>query len=255
MKQKIKKWIFRLFITVVLLLAILLTFVLNPTLLYGNKTVSGNYTVYHNKALDKSFHTTVSNATKLLESSEIYNSKTTIDVCLNDGSFYPKLIELFQAPAFGIGFYNKVILMGDINWKDNYEVFNGYKWNLTQLITHEVLHCLQFSKFGLWKSNPIANYPSWKWEGYNEYIARQNHDQTNLLQNITRFNTAEKNGKDQWGIQFADSTYVGRYYYKWWILMQYCKDIKKMTYVEILQDTRSEQMLQSEMMTWYRRTR
>ncbi len=224
---------------------------LNPTLLYASKTIFGNYTVYHEKPLDNNFRMRLSNTTRLLESSEIYDPKLKIDICLNDGSSYPNLIQAFLGSAFGIGFYNKVVLIGSINWADNYEEYNGYKWNLTQLITHETLHCLQFNKFGYWKSNPLAKYPTWKWEGYNEYIARRNDDQVNLSENINRFNEVELKNKDDWGIKFADSTYVGKYYYKWWLLMQYCKDIKKMSYIEILQDKTSEEMIGQKMMNWY----
>jgi hypothetical protein len=252
MKQKIKKWIFRIVVIGIFIMGALLIFILNPTLLYANKAKFGNYTIYYNTSLDSNFRTRLNDATTLLQSSEIYNPKLNIDICLNDGSgAYPALIQLFLGPAFGIGFYDKVVLMGSINWKDNYEIYNGYKWNLTQLIVHETLHCLQFNKFGLWKSNPVAKYPTWKWEGYNEYIARQNNDQSNLLKNIARFNEAEVKTKDEWGIRFADSTYVGKYYYKWWILMQYCKDIKKMTYLEILQDTTSEEIVRQQMTKWY----
>jgi hypothetical protein len=251
MKQKIKKWTFRILVTGLLLVGILLTFILSPTLLYANKTRFGNYTIYYNTSLDTNFKKRLNEATELLNPSEIYNPKLHIDICLNDGSSYPALIQFFLGSAFGIGFYDKVVLMGSINWKDNYEIYNGYKWNLTQLIAHETLHCLQFNKFGLLKSNPVAKYPTWKWEGYNEYIARRNNDQLNLIENINRYNEAALKTKDDWGIKFADSTYVGKYYYKWWILMQYCKDIKKMTYLEILQDTTREEIVSEDMINWY----
>jgi hypothetical protein len=253
MKQKIKKWTLRIGIIVLCFMALLFVIVLNPTFLYANKTSFGKYMVYHNKPIENNYQIILTNANKLLKSSEIYDSSFRIDICLNDGSFYPTLIQWFQDPAFGIGFYNKVVLMGNTNWKENYNELNEYKWNLTQLIVHETLHCFQFNKFGLWKSNPVANYPHWKWEGYNEYIARQNSDQINLLKNITRLNAAEIKNTNEWGIRFADSTYVGKYYYKWWILMQYCKDVKNMSYQKILHDTTKEEVLRQEMMNWYNR--
>lgn len=251
MKKQIRKWILRFIATGLLLVSLLLVIVLNPTLLYANKTIFGNYTVYHNSPLDNNFKTRLTKATELLERSEIYNPKLKIDICLNDGSIYPKIIQSLQSPAFGIGFYNKVVIMGSINWKDNYDELNGYKWNLTQLIVHETIHCLQFNKLGFWKSNPVAKYPSWKWEGYNEYVARQNPDQIDLLKNIDRFNLAEQKDKDAWGISFADSTFVGKYYYKWWMLMQFCLDIKKMTYMQVLKDTTQEETAKQQMMFWY----
>ena len=49
---------------------------------------------------------------------------------------------------------------------------------------------------------------------------------------------------------FDDSTYVDKDYYKWQILMQYCKDVKKMSYQKILDDTTKDETLWQEMMNW-----
>ncbi len=71
----------------------------------------------------------------------------------------------------------------------------------------------------------------WKWEGYAEYIARQNNDQKDLLQNLVRFINTDDT---QWAIHFSDSTIAPRQYYGYWLLLQYCMDIKKMTYQQML---------------------
>lgn len=111
-----------------------------------------------------------------------------------------------------------------MNCHENYLMLNDYKWNLTQLLTHEMIHCLQFDKYGIFKSKPLADIPNWKWEGYAEYIARQNVYQKDLKNNIKRL--LESNQK-QWDIMFEDSTISSREYYNYWILVQYCLDIKK----------------------------
>jgi hypothetical protein len=250
MKRQIKTWTLRILTIVLFPVGLLFVFVLNPTLLYAHKTTFGKYTIYHNKALENNYQLVLTEANRLLKSSEIYDPNFKIDICINDGSFYPTLIQWFQRPAFGIGFYNKAVLMGNTSWKENYTELNGYKWNLTQLIVHETLHCFQFNQFGLWKSNPVAKYPNWKWEGYNEYVARQNPDQINLSENIARLHSAKVENNSRWGIMFADSTYVDKDYYTWWILMQYCKDVKNMSYQNILQDTTKEEILRQEMMNW-----
>jgi hypothetical protein len=141
-------------------------------------------------------------------------------------------------------------MQGNANFKDNYVELNGYKWNLTQLVAHEMTHCLQFDKLGFWKSNPIANIPNWKWEGYAEYVSRQNSDQKDLSKNIERLIATDKNN---WEIKFADGTIAPREYYGNWMLVQYCMDIRKMTYRQILADTTSEQTVRQEMMSWFGR--
>lgn len=118
---------------------------------------------------------------------------------MNDGSVYPTLIRKLRGRAFAWGFYDKVVLQGKMNEKGNYLELNGYKWNLIQLLAHEMTHCVQYDKLGLWKSKPIASIPNWKWEGYAEFIARKNQDQTDLIRNIDRLEQAPK---DSWGNQF-----------------------------------------------------
>lgn len=248
MKRKIKKWTLRLAVTGLFIAGLLLVIILNPILTYANKTIHNNYTIFHNKPIAKILTIKIDKATELLKASEFYNSKLQLDICLNDGSKYPKIMQTIRGKAFAWGFYDKVVLQGTSNFNDNYIELNGYKWNLTQLLAHEMTHCLQFEKLGLWKSNPLANIPNWKWEGYAEYVSRQNTDQKNLSKNIARFLATDKNN---WAINFADSTIAPREYYDYWTLVQYCIDIKKMNYKQVLTDTTSEQTVRQEMMMWF----
>ena len=250
MTYQIKKWTLRLTVTGLLITGILLIIILNPILTYANKTTYNNYTIFHNKPLDLTLKSKLDQATNFLKTSEFYNPNLQLDICLNDGSNYPKLIQTLRGQAFAWGFYDKVVMQGTTTFEDNFVELNGYKWNLTQLLTHEMTHCLQFDKLGLWKSKPIADIPNWKWEGYAEYISRQNTDQKDLTKNIARLITTDKNN---WGIKFSDSTIAPREYYEYWTLVQYCIEIKKMNYKQMLADTTSEQKVRQEMMGWFRR--
>jgi hypothetical protein len=250
MKQQIKKWTLRLTVIGFIIAGLLLVIILNPMLTYANKTTHNNYTIFHNKQLDPTLKIKLDQAIKHLKASEFYNPKFQLDICLNDGSKYPKLIQALRGKAFAWGFYDKVVLQGTANFKDNYVELNGYRWNMTQLFAHEMIHCLQFAKLGFWKSKPLANIPIWKWEGYAEYVSRQNSDQKDLSKNITRLIATDKNS---WSIHYADSTIAPRAYYDNWILIQYCMDIKKMNYKQILSDTTSEQTVKQEMMSWFNR--
>ena len=159
--------------------------------------------IFHNNPIDYHLQIHLDKAIELLTFSEFYNPTLKLDICLNDGSNYPTLIQKLRGPAFAWGFYDKVVLQGDANYKENYSELHGYKWNLTQLLAHEVVHCLQFDKLCLWKSNPIGKIPNWKQEGYPEYVSRQNPDQTNLSKNIDRLMEAEKTDKEKWGDTFC----------------------------------------------------
>lgn len=252
MKRQIKKWTLRLTVTGLFISGLLLIIILNPNLTYANKTTHNNYTIFHNRQLDQTLTIKLDQATDLLKRSEFYNSKLQLDICLNDGSMYPKIMKALRGQAFAWGFYDKVVLQGTANYQANYVELNGYKWNLTQLLAHEMTHCLQFDKLGFWKSKPITNIPNWKWEGYAEYVSRQNDDQKDISKNIVKLVSTDKN---RWEMKFSDSTIAPREYYEYWILVQYCMDIKKMSYKQILADTATEQTVRQEMMKWFEKNK
>lgn len=247
MKKKLKKWVLRLTACLLVITGLLLIIVLNPVLLYANKTKHANHILFHNQQMDPAFITALDEADLLVSGSECYNPQLQLDICLNDGASYPGLIKFLHGPAFAFGFYNKVVLQGRADAANNYVELNGYRWNLTQLLAHEMTHCLQFDKLGFWNSNPMAGIPEWKWEGYAEYVARKKKDQTDLKKNIRLLLEA---GKNDWAVYFADSTIAPKTYYGYWLLVQYCLDIKKMNYQQLLADTSGMEAVKEEMMSW-----
>ena len=250
MKQKIKKWILRAGCTAVLVLSLLVVIVLKPSLLYANKTEFGNCSIYHNKALDPLFTQRLEKAIQITKASELYEPDVHIDVCVDDGSYYPMLIRVILGEAFGRGFYNKLVLYGAMDCKNNRLSLRGYNWNMEQLCAHEIVHLLQYKKYGLFGSPPLSRRPSWKWEGYPEYVARQSASQKDLQQNISRMLKAQQSERDGW-INFEDSTGTIIPYYEAWVLCQYCIDVKKMSFAQLLNDNRDKETVNAEMMTWY----
>jgi hypothetical protein len=250
MKKIITKWILRLTLGGLALFVLLLSFLLNPSLLYANKTIVGNCNVYHNLPLDSLLLIRIIDASKIIKSSELFDNKLKYDICLNDGSKYPALVKLILDEPIGTTFYNKIVFLGTINFKDNYGLEGKNKWNITQLIAHSQTHCLQFNKLGLWKSNPIANYPVWKWEGYAEYISRNNTNNTNLIANIEKLMNAENLDNNNW-INFSDSTGSTLTFYKRRLLVQFCTEIKKLNFEQLLKDTTSQEMTTLAMINWY----
>jgi hypothetical protein len=250
MKKQVIKWLLRFICIILFTVVSLIVIVLNPGLLYANRTIHQNYIVYHSAQLESETISRIDEANELLKSSELSDSNYKIDICLNDSSIYPTLMRWLRGSAFAWGFYDKVVLQGDADFKENFVELNGYKWNATQLIAHEATHCLQYNRFGFWKTNPAANLPLWKTEGFPEYVARQNSDQKNLIFNIARLIETEQKENKGW-INFADNTGTVIPYYKNWLLVQYCIDVKKMSYQQILDDDVKEENVREEMMCWY----
>jgi hypothetical protein len=248
MKEIIKNWTLRISATALLVLGLLLIIILNPKLTYAHKTTYKAFTIYHNTPLDPFIRSHLDQVTEQLKTSEFYDHNFDLDICLNDGALYANIVSAIRGKAFAWGFYNKVVLQGKMNYKDNYVELNGYKWNLAQLLTHEITHCLQFNKLGFWNSNPIANISNWKWEGYAEYVSRQTANQKDIRYNL---NQLEKTDNNTWEITLEDSTITSREYYHYWTLVQYCLDIKNMSYSQLLTDSTSEYNINQEMMKYY----
>ncbi len=248
MKIRYRKWGLRIVATGIVILGLLVVIVLNPMLVYANKTAAGNYTICSQNRPDPYFIEHLNDVTNLLKASELYEGKQKLTICMNDGSVFPCLVQAIQGRAFAYGYYGNVVLNGTLNARDNYVELNGYKWNLTELIAHEATHCMQFHKLGFFHTNPIARFPQWKWEGYPEYVARKN--KACLVNNISHLLETEHTDNNNW-ISFDDSTGTVIPYYKSWLLVQFCLDVRKMSYAELLKDTAREAVVTQYMMSWY----
>lgn len=224
---------------------------LSPILLYANKTVRGNFSIYHTKPFHKNLLYQLQQSRSLTKASELFDPGVKIDVCLKDGSNYPFLVEKVLGRDLLTSFYNKIVFTGDdVNFDKNYITINGHRWNLTQMLAHAQVHCLEFKKYGLWKSNPIGGHPEWKWEGYPEYIARQNAQIGNLQTGIKMLLLTEEVNNTGW-MTLPDSTETLLHYFRYQLLIQYCLEIKQMTFVRLLQDTTREEIVRAQMMEWY----
>jgi hypothetical protein len=250
LKSALRKWLFRFAATGVFILMLLLVIVLNPGLSYAHHTNYGRFNIYHHNNLEASFTIHLTAAEELLSSSVLYKERLQLDICLNDGSVYPAIVEKLTGPAFARGFYNKVVLHGSLNTQENYIELNGYKWNLTQLLAHEMVHCLQFEQLGLLHSKPIASIPNWKWEGYAEYIARNTADMPTLVTHISTF--IEAPGSN-WAITLNNNTIIPKQYFEYWLMVRFCLDEQQMSYDELLNDTKSAITVYNEMMEWYKK--
>ena len=254
MKRAIKKWVTRLSATVFLIIILLITIILNPSLLYANKTTYLNFTIFHGGKIESPLHVYLDEVSIILKQSELYDSSFSFELCLNDGSRYPAIIKRMQGEAFGWGFYNKVVLSGKTDYANNSVLLNGRKWNFTQLVAHEATHCLQFQRYGFWKSKPLANIPNWKWEGYPEYVARQSNNKKSLDQNISWLLEIEKTNKDGW-VDFEDGTGCSLQYFKDLLVVRFCVEVKQMNYDSLLRDKNSREYFWKEMMNLYTQKR
>lgn len=226
---------------------------LQPNLLYANKTQIGNYTIFHQTELAPEFESRLANIHAIIQESELFEPNFSVKICLNDGSYYPKLMQKLRAPAFGWGFHNITTYNGQFDYSENTVELNGYKWNMEQLMAHEITHSLQFQALGLLNANPIGNHPDWKWEGYAEYVSRKSTHQWTLPKSIERILAHKKEHPNTWGITLEDQTVSPVNYYEHWLLVRYCLEVKSMTYLELLASGTSQNILKKEMLDWYKK--
>jgi hypothetical protein len=124
-------------------------FILFPGILYSGYSTNSDVSIYHSHEYDPALASQIAEAKSIVSASEFYNKDMKMEVCLNDGSFYPELIRLIRGSAFAWGFYNKVILQGNADYKNNFVELNNYKWKMSDLLAHEMVHCIQYDHLGL----------------------------------------------------------------------------------------------------------
>lgn len=256
--KKILKRIFR--ITLLTLLTGILTIaviILFPQHLFANKMTYKNFTVYSNSKIDDNLKGVLDSALSLVEKSELYNANDKYNIILCYNTFYNKIDSklLGEGPAARTTLSN-VIVKVNIDAQKNLAFPTFHKAcevNLTELLAHEITHCLQANKYGILKFNPFRHPELWKLEGYPEYISKQqeiSNKEYNLDSEINRYINLESKATDIWILPEQGGCEVPNYYYKGRLMMEYLMDIKHLSYDQILKDTTSEKMIYQEMVHW-----
>ena len=246
-----KKWAFSFLASGAFLVLGTALLVLNPGFLYARRTVTPHYVIYHTRSLDPDWLPRLAQARALDQRSGCFDPALRLNICLNDGSPYPALVERLQGPAFAWGFARNVVLSGAANARANYVALHGYRWNLTQLLAHEATHCHQLQCLGFWHANPVAGYPTWKWEGYAEYVARGAPASPSLRHQVRRLQQAEQTSPHAWALTLPDGTSASREYANYLLLTTYCLEVKQMSYRQLLADTASEQTVHRQLRNWF----
>ena len=143
-----------------------------PQVLFAHEVSYKNFNFYSRQPLDESVYKVLDSAEARLEKSPLYDKNLTKKVFVSDTfSFYtflnPKARGSFAntMPLIGNVTVNKVDIADDTVFRhaetDNQRSLSG-------VIAHEVTHTLIENKFG-WANS--LKTPSWKKEGYCEYVA------------------------------------------------------------------------------------
>lgn len=253
MKKLLKKGILSLFSLLGLSVLFWIVVMLHPGIVYANSTQFGQVTVYHDQPLEAETGKVLENALAIMKKSDLYREDISIQLCLNDGSFYPELHPLRGGLAYA--FLNKSVIYGSkpdfaegtssFQWKINHNELR--KADLTWLLAHEFTHNLQWNLDWLF----VMKYDFWKGEGYAEYISRQWQNDGKLREKIQQYEDA-KNQKHK-GIPvfiLNNGTIQTQSYFQYAIMTQYLIEQQGMDWDQICKDERTMDEVYSEMLAW-----
>lgn len=253
--KKFKMLMFRFIICLIVIFCCFVALMLNPQVLYANATHYRQVTIYSQKKLDQTIYKVLDHALLLAQQSELYDRNFSLDVFLNDGSSFVKIVKFIYGDAYGWGYHNNVILNGSIDTALNFIHLNGYKRQLSRTISHELIHCFQYNKYGLFGSRPLKDVPIWKWEGYPEYISNKSalkNERTLLIENIKRLMEYELENSLEWVEIEVDEgkSYLGNNFRNW-LMVKYLIDIKGIRLNELMKDKIKYNAVYTEMVRWY----
>jgi len=173
---------------IILVIGLYLAILFYPGVLFSNHLNHGNFTVHSQQELDDDIVNILDRVDAALSTSVIYDSSIEHDI-------------FFGADNVAFGFVQKVrwkiisatlkipsVLTYNVSWPPNFSHIITFRIpdvagnalvspggsrsiNLTQTLSHEVVHTFLLAELGL---PALAKTPMWKQEGYGDYIAASN---------------------------------------------------------------------------------
>jgi len=241
-------------LTGILTIAVIILF---PQRLFANNITYKKFSVYANGKIDDAIKIVLDSALVLVQKSELYDPNYEYNIILCNNSFYNKIDNeiLGTGPSARSRLHN-VIIKIRIDPKNNlaFPTFHtACEVNLTELLAHEMVHCLQAHRYGIFKFNPFKHPEFWKLEGYPEYISKQKKllsKEYNLTADIGRYLTLKSKAMDIWISLEEGKCEAPDYYYKGKLMIEYLMDARHLSYDQILKDTTSEQTIFEDMIRW-----
>lgn len=257
MKKTIKRILAVTMLIIIVVFSGLVTVLLFPQPLFANKAEHNQFTIYSNDTISSDIIPLLDNAMELVEKSEVNDPGYKFDILLAYNSVFNKLDDMLlgYGPS-ARGTDNNITIKVAIDARKNlfFPTFHGKcQGDLTILLAHEMIHCLQANKYGILRFNPLRHPEMWKLEGYPEYIARQpklRAKDYSLASEIDRYTELESKTTDIWiAIEYGGCE-APKYYYKGRLMVEYLIDIKHWSYDRILNDTTSMNSVYADMINW-----
>jgi len=222
-------------------LVILIVLLTTPSILYASHTTIGNIEVYHNQPLPSELETIVQDALSRVSSSKLYDATMKHDLCLNDGSKYPALVESVLGADVFAAFANKVVVLGDHEKEGKFRKW-GETLSFEQFLAHGLMHNYQYEYHGFFGANPLGNHARWKWEGYVDYqVIGKHYDMNDLTTAL------EAPGHDFDWLSFKGGESTIKMHVKYLTIVKYAIESKGWSYHDLITSKLSIADLESEM--------
>lgn len=222
--------------TILTLLALLFAFIIYPNNLFAKRAIHKEFTIYANENIRGDYKASLDKAIRLIQTSELYDSKYHYDVFLTNGSLYKDVIFKIFGPGPARSQDNNILLNIPADFDQDLLIGPKTKRDLSATIAHEAIHCLQYHKYG------FRAIPEWKKEGYPEYIARQGED--DFKSSVLRLVSLH----DEW-MELKPGHFDRLIYFKGRLMIEYLIRFKHMTYDQILQDDVQEEDVYNNMIS------
>ena len=184
-----------------------MTCIVFPQFLFSNKLNYKCFTVYYNKDIDEDQIKLVLNkAEELLLDSKIFDKTKNQNIFLTDGFKEFTFFALLSNKSFAVNYpliqniyVSKSIISKDLVLRNGIE---NNRRSLSGVIAHETIHSALENKVGL------LNYkvmPTWKVEGYADYIAQESS------LNEARFNTICDRSTNSHAYRYYEYRMIAKY--------------------------------------------
>lgn len=221
----------------------LMTLLLHPLPLFSHQQTFGPCTVYSMAPVDVQWEEHIEQAIALISRSSIYDSTYKYDIILAHNTWYNALDnKALDDWAAARAIDNNIVIKAPVNITEGYAQTPQSNIDLTYMLAHEMIHCLQAHTFGRWTFNPFHHPPLWKLEGYPELIARAHQlssEPEALAKEIRRYQELRTIHDENW-LEVVPNNFVPDVYFRGRLLTNYLIQIEGYSYTDILQDTTLE---------------
>lgn len=253
-RKLIKKTIVGFFFSILLSISGMATLILQPQIVFANELEYQSFTVYANSAIDEQIKPIIDASIDLVKDSELFDPAYQYDLFLSHQTFFNKVDGyLIDQWAAARAIDNNIVIKVEVDIEKQLAYTEQSQIDLSYMIAHEMIHCLQAHKYGKLTFNPFQHPPMWKLEGYPEYYSRQAQLKAadyDLKEEIDRFIRLEAASEDGW-IEAVDQHFVPIIYYKSRLMTEYWLDVKGLSYDDLLQEEVKEEAIWEELLDWY----